>query len=388
MSTTILKTGSSGEQNKDARSIDKIVNSKIAVVSKYVDSQYTTLVKQLESKANTKGDNFSGPINLANNNIHVSSSCVADTPDTLVNKVYVDTLVNSEINQKLNKSGDVMTGNLNMNNNHIINVRDPEADGDVITKRYCDENINSACDILKNDISQVESSVLEVKNNMVRIHGDTIKGTLDMGGHRISNVNYPDSALDAINKKYIQIVSINDDGVKLNDLLPICSILKDVLMKFENEHPNKYYRLFNKKFTYLQNFILTFNRLYDNRELFPVLEKILYSYIKDLKCLTIAIIEEMPINVFIELKEILIMKGLLVTPEGKWYNVRVFIEKFAKNTDPLVITTTRNYFPSLNKNEMFDKHSNDFELLVQKNLMFGEMRFLYVSDSLLVRFVI
>ena len=99
---------------------------------------------------------------------------------------------------------------------------------------------------------------------------------------------------------------------------------------------------------------MTFNRLYDNRELLPVLEKILYSYIKDLKCLTIAIIEEMPINVFIELKEILIARDLLVIPEGKWYNVRVFIEKFAKNIDPLVMTTTRNHFPSPNVNEMFD----------------------------------
>ena len=55
---------------------------------------------------------------------------------------------------------------------------------------------------------------------MVRIHGDHMKGTLDMGGHRITGVDYPDSALDAINKKYLQIASINDD-VKLNNLMPV-----------------------------------------------------------------------------------------------------------------------------------------------------------------------
>ena len=136
---TISKTGSMENRSNDNENIDEIINSKISVINKYLET-------------------------------------------------------------KVSKSGDVMTGNLNMHNNHIINVKDPEAAGDVITKRYCDENINSTYDNLKNVISQVVSSVLEVKNNMVRIHGEHMKGTLDMGGHRITSVNFSNDSLDAINK--------------------------------------------------------------------------------------------------------------------------------------------------------------------------------------------
>ena len=222
---------------------------------------------------------------------------------------------------------------------------------------------------------------------MVRINGDTMKGILDMGDFGISSVNFPNNALDAINRKYLQIASM-EDNVKLKKLMSICKILKDVLMTFENEFSSKYYRPFNLKFTYLQNFILTFNKLYPNPEVLPVLEKILYSYIKDLKCLTIAIIEDMPVKVFAKFNNILIEQDLLIIPEEhtKLYNIRIFIEKFARNIDAYIITATRNNHNQATSHTLASEHH--FELLVQKNLIFGELGFLYVSDTLLSKFVI
>ena len=216
--------------------------------------------------------------------------------------------INKVIETKVNKVGDKMTGNLNMSNNRITNVKDPEEDTDVINKGYCQDFFSYAGKLLKNDI--------------------------------ISQVERDQS--DAINKKYLQIASM-EDNVKLKKLMSICRILKDVLMMYENEFPSKYYRPFNLGFTYLQNFILTFNRLYPNQELLPVLEKILYAYIKDVKCLLIAIIEDMSIDKFTAFIDILIANDLLVIPDvhTKLYNIRIFIEKFARNIDPNIITATR-----------------------------------------------
>ena len=156
-------------------------------------------------------------------------------------------------------------------------------------------------------------------------------------------------------------------------------------MMFENEHPSKYYRPFNTKFTYLQNFILTFNKLYHNQEVYPVVEKILFPFIKDLKCLTIVIIEEMPLDVFIAFNDSLIQRDLLGILEGKWHKVRDFIEKFARNIDPNIVTATKIQNQATSHTLNSNHH---FELLVQKNLIFVELGFLYVSESLLSLLVI
>jgi hypothetical protein len=183
-------------------------------------------------------------------------------------------LINKYLEAKVSKAGDVMTGNLNMNNNLIINVKDPEADGDVVTKRYCEERISSAGNLLKNDIiSKVEREESRIRNNMVRIHGDSMKGTLDMGGHRITRVNYPDSALDAINKKYLQIAYMNNAGtINTKKLMSICRLLNDLLMKHSEDFTSAFDREFRLKYTWMQNMILRYNRLYRKPESLTVIE--------------------------------------------------------------------------------------------------------------------
>src|SRR5207244_7053862 len=104
-----------------------------------------------------------------------------------------------------------MTGNLDMSNNRIMNVKDPETDDDAISKSYCKDLIIDACEHYKNNIvSQIESVQSEIINNMVRINGDKMEGTLDMAGHSVSNVNFPNIELDAINLKFLKIVYLNN----------------------------------------------------------------------------------------------------------------------------------------------------------------------------------
>ena len=91
-----------------------------------------------------------------------------------VNKLYVDT----ENAQKLNKSGDSMTGNLNMNNNKICNVSIPVEIGDAANKFYVD-------------------------TTAVKKSGDSMTGHLDMNSHEIFHVRSPTDELSATNKTYV-----------------------------------------------------------------------------------------------------------------------------------------------------------------------------------------
>jgi hypothetical protein len=292
-------------------------------------------------------------------------------------------LINKYLETKVNKAGDVMTGNLNMNNNHIINVKDPEADGDVVTKRYCEERISSACEILKKDIiSQVEHDRSKIRHSsMLLNHGDSMKGTLDMGSHRITGVNYPDSALDAINKKYLQIAYLNNAGtINTKKLMSICYFVNELLVNHSEDFTSAFDRQFRLKYTWMQKMILRYNRLYRRPDLDTVLETwkpdlqsiveaILFPYIKDMMCLLIAIIEDLPKNIFDLLKAYLLHDKILKTPdEGTdLMKIRKFLNKFTKDLD------------SNRKNE-------NFNLLLQKNLMFVDLGFIYISDSLLAQF--
>ena len=108
----------------------------------------------MDAKVDKTGDTFSGPVNMANNKI--TSNFKPETPDTLVNKSYADTIVNNIDEVKVNRAGDIITGNLDMNNNRITNVKHPpESNADVITKEYCDsfgENLR-VNHVVANDIA-------------------------------------------------------------------------------------------------------------------------------------------------------------------------------------------------------------------------------------------
>ena len=93
------------------------------------------------------------------------------------NKSYVD---NAD-NLKLNKAGDVMTGNLIMGGHFINNIHEPLLSSDATTKNYVDT---------KDDLK-------------INKAGDTMSGNLSMGGYFISNLHDPVLPSDATNRTYV-----------------------------------------------------------------------------------------------------------------------------------------------------------------------------------------
>ena len=85
--------------------------------------------------------------------------------------------------------------------------------------------------------------------------------------------------------------------------------------------------------------------------------------VNHLKCLLLTIIEELPRNLFTDLKTYLGHAKLIVTPEEftPLMKIRRFIRKFVKVQDP-------------------SRNNEELELLEQKNLMFVDLGFPYVSD--------
>ena len=139
--------------------------------------------------------------------------------------------MNKFIETKVNKVGDKMSGNLDMSNNRIMNVGEPEAEFDAISKNYCQGYFSYAGNLLKNDIvSWIESNQSEIINNMVRINRDKMEGALDMTGHSVYNVNFPNNELDAINLKFLKILYLNKyENINIKKLMSICRLLNDLI---------------------------------------------------------------------------------------------------------------------------------------------------------------
>ena len=125
--STILKTGSTGRRTRN-KNIDKIIDSKISMINKY-----------LETKVSKDGDKMTGDLNMSNRCI--TNVRYPNAERDAVNRKYCDdffTHTQSEQGKNfLSIHGGSMAGILNMNNNHISNVKDPEENTDVINKGYC-----------------------------------------------------------------------------------------------------------------------------------------------------------------------------------------------------------------------------------------------------------
>ena len=110
---SILKTGSSGRRTRN-KNIDKIIDSKISMIDKY-----------LETKVSKDGDEMTGDLNMDNHRI--TNVKYPDSKRDAVNLQYCEDFVaHKQFEQGKNffsiKGGSV-TGILDMTNNRIINVR-------------------------------------------------------------------------------------------------------------------------------------------------------------------------------------------------------------------------------------------------------------------------
>jgi hypothetical protein len=103
-------------------------NSKPDVSKKDLDSKFIVLTKNLQTKVDKAGDVMTGDLNMGSNKI--TCTCIPNADEVLTNKGYVDS--------KLSKAGDTMTGELNMNGQQIIGLKNPTDDDEACNKKYVD----------------------------------------------------------------------------------------------------------------------------------------------------------------------------------------------------------------------------------------------------------
>src|SRR5260221_9909915 len=154
----------------------------LGVNKKHVDSKFITLTRNLQSKVNKAGDVMSGSLDVGNNKI--SSSHIPSNPEDLINKVYGDIYY-------INRSG----GSLDMGANKITSSYVPKEEIDLTNKNYVDVKF-----VTKANYTHLRDYV---DNTSVNKSGDVMSGVLDMGSKKIINVADPVSPQDVSTKKYV-----------------------------------------------------------------------------------------------------------------------------------------------------------------------------------------
>lgn len=171
---------------------DQDVASKAYVDALDLDSKGQIGALDLD-KVDKSGDAMAGDLNMRGNSIkNVSEPTKENDAST---KRYVDLqysrsqeIVESLRRDKLDKSGDTMTGDLNMTRNNIKNVNEPLNALDAANKAYVDE--------------QTSLKLSTGGSNEER----TMKDRLNMGGFRIKSLSDPVNNTDAVNKRYLESV--------------------------------------------------------------------------------------------------------------------------------------------------------------------------------------
>lgn len=105
------------------------------------------------------------------------------------------TTVTNAIGEKLAKAGDTMTGDLNMGSNLISNLADPLSNTDAATKGYVDTQVATALD-------QTEADARYYLNTTTLNLITAPQGNVDMNSNRITNLQDPSSAQDAVTKAH------------------------------------------------------------------------------------------------------------------------------------------------------------------------------------------
>jgi len=274
------------------------------------------------------------------------------------------------LQEKVDRAGDNMTGDLNMGNNKIISLSDPISDDDACNKRYVQSILNEQNIITELNKRYVQSKLNE-QNIITKLNFDTLTNTkldksinenLDMNGFTIVNVKNPVNSSDASNKLYVQINSVIDE----TNIASICKIGEVILLVLAN------YNLlgeFNSKqlITSSANAISMYDKYRYISEVFAANLNDLANctVFLDLKVNILNLIQVLPKDIFQKLKEELNKEKLFSTPErGIRKRYRRFLIKYTNQVDPSDI-------------------NEELQLLLNKNLLILDIGFVYLIDSLL-----
>src|SRR5260221_415184 len=210
-------------------------------------SKFISLTQNLQTKVDKNGDSMTGDLNMGKNK--VTSEVLPNTDEVLTNRAYVDSKFNTISNLvrdneklKLNKAGDVMTGELNMNGQHIVGLENPKGDDEASNKKYVDLKLKSDSIVTKVYIDTLLGTKLD----------RDIKEDLDMKGFAITNTKIPEDPQDAVNKLYTQI-SMQKDDIAIEKLFQIGTIIEDLFNKYKaNITLNIYRNQFSKCLNYVK----------------------------------------------------------------------------------------------------------------------------------------
>lgn len=145
------------------------------------------------------------------------STVPSDMPPKITFCKYIGLKGLSGGSDKVDRSGDTMTGNLSMSNNKVTDLGTPNLNSDAVNKSYVD-----AQSALKEDLSNKStntslgtSNSLYPTQNAVKVYvddqdslklnkaGDTMSGPLNMGSQKITDLDSPTLGTDAANKAYV-----------------------------------------------------------------------------------------------------------------------------------------------------------------------------------------
>src|SRR3989441_309470 len=130
--------------------------AKSGVNKKYVDSKFIILTKRLEDKVDK---NITYPLNMQGNKI--SSSFVPNTPDSLVNKLYLD----ENVEKKLNRTKGEMLSDLDMGGYKIVGLSNPVTEDEGCNKRYVDGLESKITNLSKNIMIKNSSGYIPILNS-------------------------------------------------------------------------------------------------------------------------------------------------------------------------------------------------------------------------------
>ena len=173
----------------------------------YVDRKFINLAANLSSKVNLTGGTMTGPLDMLDNKITSSYAPVDD--NDVINKRYLDSIpkpvadvnlieITSQMNSKVNKTGDMMSGNLNMGENKVSSSHEPVDNFDLVNKNYLDKITAQKLDdhdlqIIYNHLS------LKVSQN----RDGFLTGPLKAGIQKITSTYVPINPEDLVNKLYL-----------------------------------------------------------------------------------------------------------------------------------------------------------------------------------------
>jgi len=150
-----------------------------------MDAGTTATIQNLTSPTNTNDAATKGYVDTSITNLIGGAPGALDTLNELAAALNDDanaySTLDTKINTKVSKAGDVMTGNLDMGANVITSSTNPTADSELSRKAYVDAQ----------------------RDTRVAKSGDTMSGALAMGGNKITGLADPTLAQDATTKNYI-----------------------------------------------------------------------------------------------------------------------------------------------------------------------------------------